>query len=370
MTYIYMSKEWPRFTWNADHVVPHLSATRYGQGLLLGKMKDLGYQLKSEATLAALTEETVKSSAIEGEELNAESVRSSLARRMGLEAAGTRPADRHVEGVVEMMLDATQDYEAPLTEERIFGWHAALFPTGRSGMRKITTGAWRKGPMEVVSGLEGKHKIHFEGPATERVEPEMKKFLSWFEDSGTAVEPLIKAGLAHLYFVTIHPLEDGNGRITRAITEMSLARLENSAQRFYSMSSQIREERKSYYEILESTQRGDLDVTEWLVWFLDCLGRAIAKAKNLTAGVLAKDAFWRHLKQESIEVSQRQRKIINLLLDGFEGKLTTEKWGKLAKTSHDTALRDIQDLIEKGILKQEKAGGRSTAYVLVRERSV
>jgi Fic family protein len=360
MTYLYMSKEWPRFTWNADHLVPHLSATRYEQGLLLGKMKNLAYQLKSEATLAALTEETVKSSAIEGEELNAESVRSSLARRMGLEAAGTRPADRHVEGVVEMMLDATQNHAAPLTEERIFGWHGALFPTG----------AWRKGPMEVVSGPEGKHKIHFEGPAAERVEPEMKKFLSWYEDSGTAVEPLIKAGLAHLYFVTIHPLEDGNGRITRAITEMSLARLENSAQRFYSMSSQIRDERKSYYEILESTQKGDLDVTEWLVWFLDCLGRAIAKAKNLTAGVLAKDAFWRHLKQESIEVSERQRKIINLLLDGFEGKLTTEKWGKLAKISHDTALRDIQDLIEKGILKQEKAGGRSTAYVLVRERSV
>jgi Fic family protein len=370
MTYIYMSEEWPRFTWNADHLVPHLSATRYEQGLLLGKMKDLGYQLKSEATLAALTEETVKSSAIEGEELNAESVRSSLARRMGLEAAGTRPADRHVEGVVEMMLDATQNYAAPLTEERIFGWHAALFPTGRSGMRKITTGAWRKGPMEVVSGPEGKPTIHFEGPAAERVESEMKKFLSWYEDRGTEAEPLIKAGLAHLYFVTIHPLEDGNGRITRAITEMSLARLENSAQRFYSMSSQIREERKSYYEILESTQKGSLDVTEWLVWFLDCLGRAIAKIKNLTAGVLAKDAFWRHLKQESIEVSERQRKVINLLLDGFEGKLTTEKWGKLAKTSHDTALRDIQDLIEKGILKQEKAGGRSTAYILVGQRSV
>jgi Fic family protein len=370
MTYIYMCKEWPRFTWNADHLVPHLSATRYEQGLLLGKMKDLGYQLKSEATLAALTEETVKSSAIEGEELNAESVRSSLARRMGLEAAATGPADRDVEGVVEMTLDATQNYAAPLTEERIFGWHAALFATGRSGMRKITTGAWRKGPMEVVSGPGGKHKVHFEGPAAERVEPEMKKFLSWYEDSGTAVEPLIKAGLAHLYFVTIHPLEDGNGRITRAITEISLARLENSAQRFYSMSSQIREERKSYYEILESTQKGGLDVTEWLVWFLDCLGRTIGKAKNLTAGVLAKDAFWRHLKQESIEASERQRKIINLLLDGFDGKLTTEKWGKLAKTSHDTALRDIQDLIEKGILKQEKAGGRSTAYVLVRERSV
>jgi len=370
MTYIYISKDWPRFRWNAERLVPHLSATRYEQGLLLGKMKDLGYQLKSEATLAALTEEMVKSSAIEGEELSAESVRSSLARRMGLEAAGTRPADRHVECIVEMMLDATQKYAVPLTEERILGWQAALFPTGRSGMRKITAGAWRKGPMEVVSGPEGKQKIHFEAPAAERVGSEMKKFLAWYEDSGTLVEPLIKAGLAHLYFVTIHPLEDGNGRITRAITEMSLARLENSAQRFYSMSSQIREERKSYYEILESTQKDGLDVTEWLVWFLDCLGRAITRAKNLTAGVLAKDVFWRHLKEKSVEVSERQRKIINLLLDGFEGRLSTEKWGKLAKTSHDTALRDIQDLIEKGVLKQEKAGGRSTAYVLVRERSV
>jgi Fic family protein len=369
MTYIYLSEDWPRFTWDANRLVPHLSATRYEQGLLLGKMKDLGYQLKNEATLAALTEETVKSSAIEGEELSPDSVRSSLARRMGLEEAGTRPPDRHVEGVVEMMLDATQRYASPLTEERIFGWHAALFPTGRSGMRKITTGAWRRSPIEVVSGPEGKQKVHFEAPPAERVEPEMKKFLSWYEDGSRTTEPLIKAGLAHLYFVTIHPLEDGNGRITRAITEMSLARLENSAQRFYSMSSQIRDERKGYYEILESTQRDGLDVTGWLVWFLDCLGRAIAKAKNLTAGVLAKDAFWRQLKEKSIEVSERQRNIINLLLDGFEGKLTTEKWSKLAKTSHDTALRDIQELIQKRILKQERGGGRSTSYVLVRERS-
>jgi len=338
--------------------------------LLLGKMKDLGHQLKSEATLAALTEETVKSSAIKDEELSEDNIRSTLARRKGIEAEGTLPADRHVEGVDEMTLDATQRYASPLTEERMMGWHAALFPNGRSGMRKNTTGAWRKGAMEVVSGPEGKQKVHFEAPAAERVEPEMKQFLSWYEDSTTTIEPLIKAGLAHLYFVTIHPFEDGNGRITRAITDMSLARLERSAQRFYSMSSQIRDERKSYYEILESAQKGGLDVTEWLVWFLDCLGRSIAKAKNLTAGVLAKDAFWRHLRQESIEVSERQRKIINLLLDGFEGKLTTEKWGKLAKTSHDTALRDIQELIEKGVLKQQKAGGRSTAYVLVRGPSV
>lgn len=369
MTYLYQNKDWPRFTWSADHLVSHLSATRYEQGLLLGKMQDLGYQLRTEATLAALTEETVKSSAIEGEELNPESVRSSLARRMGIEAAETRSADRNVEGVVEMMLDATHNYASPLTEERIFSWHAALFPAGRSGMRKIKTGAWRTGRMEVVSGPEGKQEIHFEAPEAETVGPEMKTFLAWYERNTTGTEPLIKAGLAHLYFVTIHPFEDGNGRIARAITEMSLARLENSAQRFYSMSSQIREERKGYYQILESTQKGGMDVTDWLVWFLDCLGRAIGKANELTAGVLAKEAFWRHLKQRSIEVSDRQKKIINQLLDGFEGKLTTEKWGKLAKISHDTALRDIQDLIGKGILKQEEGGGRSTAYAIVREQA-
>lgn len=370
MNYIYMSKDWPQFTWNAERLVGPLSATRYEQGMLLGRMKDLGYQLKNEATLTALTEETVKSSAIEGEELNAESVRSSLARRMGLEAGGTRPADRNVEGIVEMMLDATQHYISPLTEDRIFGWHAALFPTGRSGMRKIKTGAWREGGMEVVSGPEGKQKIHFEAPTADKLESEMNRFLAWFEDKSSVREPLIKAGLAHLYFVTIHPFEDGNGRIARAITEMSLARLEESAQRFYSMSSQIREERKAYYAILESTQKGEMDVTEWLVWFLDCLGRAIVKAKTLTAAVLEKDAFWRRLKGEGKEVTDRQKEIINRLLDGFEGKLTTEKWAKLAKTSHDTALRDIQDLIEKGILKQEKAGGRSTAYALLREPKV
>jgi Fic family protein len=368
MNYIHMADDWPQFTWNAERLVGHLSATRYEQGMLLGRMKDLGYQLKNEATLTALTEETVKSSAIEGEELNAESVRSSLARRMGLEAAGTRPADRNIEGIVEMMVDATQHYTSPLTKDRIFGWHAALFPTGRSGMRKIKTGTWREAGMEVVSGPEGKQKVHFEAPAADMLESEMKRFLAWFEDKSSVSEPLIKAGLAHLYFVTIHPFEDGNGRIARAITEMSLARLEESAQRFYSMSSQIREERKAYYAILESAQKGGMDVTEWLVWFLDCLGRAIVKAETLTGAVLEKDGFWRRLKEEGKEVSARQKEIINRLLDGFEGKLTTEKWAKLAKTSHDTALRDIQDLIEKGILKQDKAGGRSTAYTLLRER--
>ena len=365
MSYIYNNEDWPHFTWDAARVVPPLSAARYKQGLLLGKMQDLSYQLKSEATLTALTEETVKSSAIEGEELNPESVRSSLARRLGLEAGGTRPADRDVEGIVEMMLDATQKYALPLTKERLFGWHAALFPTGRSGMRRIVTGAWRTGAMEVVSGLEGREKVHFEGPGPEALGPEMKTFLTWYEDRTTETEPLIKAGLAHLYFVTIHPFEDGNGRIARAITEMSLARIEDSAQRFYSRSSEIREERKGYYAILESTQKGGMDVTGWLLWFLDCLARAIDRANELTSGVLAKEAFWRHLRGKAIEVSERQKKVINRLLDGFAGKLTTEKWGRLARVSHDTALRDIRDLIKKGILRQEEAGGRSTAYTLV-----
>jgi Fic family protein len=289
---------------------------------------------------------------------------------MGLEAAGTRPVDRNVEGIVEMMLDATQKYALPLNEERLFGWHAALFPTGRSGIRKITTGAWRAGGMEVVSGPEGRQKVHFEAPGAKVVGREMKAFLTWYEAKAPGIEPLIKAGLAHLYFVTIHPFEDGNGRIARAITEMSLARLEDSGQRFYSMSSRIREERKQYYKILESTQRDGIDVTSWLVWFLDCLARAIDKASELTASVLAKETFWRGLRQKSIDVSERQKNILNQLLDGFEGKLTTEKWAKLERVSHDTALRDIQDLIRKGILKQEESGGRSTAYTLFREQSV
>jgi Fic family protein len=370
MLYLYQRKDWPRFEWDAESLVPHLSAARYRQGLLLGKMRELGQVAKQQATLAALTEETVQSSAIEGEELNVESVRSSLARHMGLEAAGTRPADRSVEGIVEMMLDATRKYAQPLTEERLFGWHAALFPTGRSGMRKITAGAWRTKRMQVVSGAEGKEKVHFEAPEAKAVGREMKALLTWYEAKTPEIESLLKAGLAHLYFVTIHPFDDGNGRIARAITEMSLARLENSEQRFYSMSSQIREERKQYYEILELTQRDGIDVTGWLAWFLECLTRAIDKANNLTEAVLAKEVFWRNLRQRSVGLSERQEKIINRLLDGFQGKLTTEKWAKLAKISHDTALRDIQDLIGKGILKQEDGGGRSTAYVLVHEGTV
>ena len=364
MKYIHEKEAWPRFTWQVDRLVTPLSDVRYQQGLLLGKMHALGYPLQKEATLVALTEEIIKSSAIEGAILNPESVRSSLARRMGLSVAGAAPTDRNIDGIVEMMLDATQKYTDPLTDERLFGWHGALFPSGYSGIHKIRTGAWRAGGMQVVSGVEGNEKVHFEAPVAKRIGQEMAAFLAWF-NGGEKIEPLIKAGLAHLYFVTIHPFSDGNGRIARAIAEMSLARLENSAQRFYSMSSQIREQRRSYYQILENTQKGGMDVTDWLTWFLDCLGRAIDEANTLTGSVLEKDAFWRRLKQESIVVSDRQKKMINLLLDRFEGKLTTEKWAKLTKSSHDTALRDIQDLIAKGILKQQKGGGRSTAYSLV-----
>jgi Fic family protein len=263
-----------------------------------------------------------------------------------------------------MMLDATQKHAQPLADKRLFGWHGALFPSGYNGIYKIRTAGWREGGMQVVSGEEGREKVHFEAPVAERVGSEMAAFLNWF-NSGEEIEPLIKAGLAHLYFVTIHPFADGNGRIARAIAEMSLARLENSAQRFYSMSSQIQEERRSYYQILENTQKGGMEVTDWLTWFLDCLSRAIEKASMLTGSVLEKEAFWRQLKQASIVVSDRQKKVVNRLLDGLKGKLTTEKWAKLTKSSHDTALRDIQDLVGKGILKQEKGGGRSTAYSLV-----
>src|ERR1043165_9344374 len=278
MRYLYQNKDWPHFRWDPERLVPHLSSTRYKQGLLLGKMRDLGYQLKKESALAALAEETVNSSAIEGEELNPESVRSSLARRMGLEAAGTSPVDRNVEGIVEMMLDATQNYSLPLTEERLFGWHAALFPTGRSGMRKITAGAWRRGGMEVVSGPMGKEKVHFEAPGPKEVGREMKAFVTWYEDRESGTEPLIKAGLAHLYFVTVHPFEDGNGRIARAITEMSLARLEDSAQLFYSMSSPIREERKPYNKTLKQTKKRELYAGGWLVCFFVSLPRPIERA--------------------------------------------------------------------------------------------
>jgi Fic family protein len=328
-------------------------------------MEDLGLKLRAEATLRTLTEEVVKSSEIEGEILNKDQVRSSLARRLGIEIGALTPADRHVEGVVEMILDATEKYDEALTDERLFGWHAALFPTGRSGMRKITVGNWRTeeaGPMQVVSGPEGRERVHYEAPVASKLAHEMSAFLAWFNGNAEGIDPVLKAGIAHLWFVTIHPFEDGNGRIARAIADQQLARSEKSTQRFYSMSAQIRQERNAYYDILEATQKGDLDITPWLDWFLACLGRAIDGAETILGSVLLKAKFWKSHEGESF--SERQRKVLNRMLDGFEGKLTSSKWAALAKCSQDTASRDIDDLLTRDILVKDAAGGRSTSYSL------
>jgi Fic family protein len=308
-----------------------------------------------------------KSSEIEGEVLDKEQVRSSIARRLGMDIGALAPIDRLVEGVVEMMLDATQNFDQALTEERLLGWHAALFPTGRSGMRRITVGAWRTekaGPMQVVSGPIGRERVHFEAPEAPRLKAEMRAFLKWF-DATDSIDPVLKAAVAHLWFVTIHPFEDGNGRIARAIADMALARAEGTPQRFYSMSAQIRAERGAYYDILETTQKGDLDITDWLQWFVGCLDRAFDGAEQILAAVLRKSRFWE--RPTAAELNERQRKVLNRLLDGFEGKLTSSKWAALTKTSQDTALRDIDDLVKRGILVKEAAGGRSTSYSLVDE---
>jgi Fic family protein len=365
-TYIHERSGWPGFCWDSERISPRLLEVRHRQGRLIGRMEGLGFQLRTEAVLDTLTEDVLKSSEIEGEKLDRGQVRSSIARRLGIDIGGLTPADRNVEGVVEMMLDATQHYDEPLTAQRLFDWHAALFPTGRSGMSKINVGAWRddrKGPMQVVSGPIGKERVHYEAPVAARLHGEMKKFLDWFEKE-SSTDLVLKAGLAHLWFVTIHPFDDGNGRIARAIADMVMARSEQSPQRFYSMSAQIRQERKSYYEILEATQKGDLDITRWLEWFLVCLGRAFDRAETILAAVLSKARFWDRFA--ATELNERQRSMINRLLNGFEGKLTSSKWAKLEKCSQDTALRDIEDLVRKGVLAKESAGGRSTSYSLVR----
>jgi Fic family protein len=364
--YIHERAGWPRFRWEQKRLSALLAGVRYRQGSLVGQMKALGFALQAEATLQTLTEDVIKSSEIEGEVLDRDQVRSSIARRLGIDIGGLTPADRHVEGVVEMMLDATQRYDEPLTAKRLFAWHASLFPTGRSGMSKIRVGAWRDdktGPMQVVSGAIGKERVHYEAPGAGRLRAEMREFLDWFnkEDSTDLV---LKAGVAHLWFVTIHPFDDGNGRIARAIADMVLARSEHSPQRFYSMSAQIRKERKAYYDILERTQKGDLDITDWLAWFLDCLGGALDQTETTLAAVLNKARFWD--KHAGAEFNERQRGMVNRLLNGFEGKLTSSKWAKLAKCSHDTALRDIDDFVRKGVLKKDAAGGRSTSYSLAR----
>lgn len=362
--YIHQLPDWPRFHWDREALAAPVAEIRHRQGRLLGRMEGLGFALQKEAELETLTLDVLKSSEIEGEHLNPDQVRSSIARRLGLDAGGTEPADRHVEGVVEMMLDATQNFAAPLTADRLFGWHAALFPTGRSGMRKITVGAWRDdatGPMQVVSGPVGKEKVHYEAPAAPLLPNEMTQFLAWANESDRK-DAVLRAALAHLWFVTIHPFDDGNGRIARAIADWQLARSENSAQRFYSMSAQIRHERNDYYDILERTQQGTLDITPWLEWFLGCLGRAFDGTEATLATVMRKARFWERAARLSI--NDRQRVILNRLLDGFIGKLTTQKWATLAKCSHDTALRDIQGLIDQGLLKKDEGGGRSTSYSL------
>jgi len=362
--YIHQRDDWPRFRWNRDGLSIQLAAVRHRQGRLIGRMEALGFRLQEEAVMGTLTQDVLKSSEIEGEVLDIDQVRSSLVRRLGLDIGAVTPADRRVDGVVEMMLDATQKYRDPLTEERLFRWHAALFPKVRSGIPKMRVGAWRddrSGPMQVVSGPIGRERVHYQAPGAERIPKEMSQFLGWFD--GTApVDPVLRAALAHLWFVTIHPFDDGNGRIARAIADLALARSEQSPKRFYSTSAQIRLERNDYYEILEQTQKGTLDVTAWMQWFLGCLDRAFDGAEATLSVVLRKARFWESHSGESF--NERQQKVVNRLLDGFEGKLTSSKWAKLAKCSQDTAHRDILDLVKRGVLEKDAAGGRSTSYSL------
>ncbi|MFN2425912.1 MAG: Fic family protein [Candidatus Binatia bacterium] len=362
--YIHELQDWPRLHWNRGQLAEPLAALRHQQGRLIGHMEALGFSLRQEAVLQTLTTDVLESSEIEGEKLDTDQVRSSIARRLGMDIGALKPADRNVEGIVEMMLDATRHYEKPLTDQRLFGWHAALFPTGRSGMTRITTGGWRDdstGPMEVVSGPIEKEKVHFQAPVAGRLQREMEVFLSAF-NARSDTDPVLRAGLAHLWFVTIHPFDDGNGRIARAIADMTLARSEKSPQRFYSMSSQIRQERNAYYDILEKSQKGTLDITPWMEWFLGCLGRAIDGAQQTLGAVIAKARFWESIA--AFAINERQRLVLDRLLNDFDGKLTSSKYAKLAKCSQDTAQRDINSLAERGILVRNAAGGRSTSYQL------
>lgn len=364
--YIHNRADWPNFTWESENFVNMLSTARNLQGRLIGRMESLGFDLRNEALLDTLTLDVLKSTEIEGEILNPEQVRSSIAQRLGMETAGYVGSDRNVDGMVDMMIDATHNCFEPLTTERLFNWHAALFPLGRKGLFKITVANWRtgtSGPMQVVSGTIGKEKIHFQAPDAKRIGKEMEHFLQWFNENNK-IDLVIKAAVAHLWFVTIHPFQDGNGRITRALTDMLLAQSDNSTQRFYSMSAQIRIERKEYYKVLETTQKGDLDITNWIEWFIKCLINALKSTDKILTRILQKADFWN--KHAKTIINERQKKLLNRSLDGFDGKLTSSKWAKIGKCSKDTAIRDINDLIDKNILTKGSAGGRSTNYILRR----
>ncbi|MCE5294181.1 MAG: Fic family protein [Chlamydiales bacterium] len=359
--YIHESNKWPQFDWDQKKIAELLITLRHTQGRLIGGMESIGFQVRKETVLYSLTQDVVKSSEIEGEILDQSKVRSSVARHLGIEVAAD-PVDRNIEGVVEMILDATQKFNEPLTQERLFQWHTSLFPTGQNSLAKIRVGTWRTGPVSVVSGRLDKETIHFEAPPANRVAHEMELFLHWF-NTEVSIDLVLKSAIAHLWFLTIHPFDDGNGRIGRAIADLCLARSEKSSCRFYSLSAQIQKERKSYYTILEKTQKGDVSITLWIEWFLNCLERAIQQALLTLDKVKRKGEFWESLTQVSL--NDRQRIVINRLLDGFEGKLTTTKWAKLTKCSQDTALRDILDLIAKGVLRKNPEGGRSTSYTLI-----
>ena len=362
--YIYQNENWTDFSWEDKRISVLLAQVRNMQGRLLGKMNALGFAFQAEATLEIITLDILKSSEIEGEKLNRVQVRSSIARRLGIDTAGLVISARNIDGIVEMMLDATQRYELSLTEERMFGWHAALFPTGYSGSHKIDVAGYRKNEMQVVSGAMGREKIHYEAVTAEKVQSEMDKFLQWLNAENDETDSVIKAAIAHLWFVTIHPFDDGNGRMARAISDMLLARSDESKQRFYSMSAQILKERKKYYDTLEKTQHNtNSDITGWLDWFLNCFKNALLASEKILQSVLYKADFWN--KNAKITLNGRQIKILNKLLDGdFRGKLQSSKWAKICKCSQDTAIRDIKDLIEKGIFQQEQPGGRSTNYEL------
>lgn len=360
--YIWQHEDWPHWVYDLKRLAPLLAQVHLAQGHLQGRLHDLGMDVRDQATLRTLTEDVLKTSEIEGEVLNEASVRSSVARRLGVDIGALAPADRHVEGMVDMALDAIQHNDAPLTTERLFGWHAAIFPTGFSGMSNILVGRWRddaQGPMQVVSGPEHRRTVHFEAPPAHQLGTEMATFLRWF-NADRQDDPVIKAGLAHLWFVTIHPFDDGNGRIARAVGDMALARAEKTAQRYYSLSAQIQRERKDYYDKLEAAQKGSLDATDWLSWFLGCLMRSLQGAEQTMSSILTKSRCWQHWA--NVPMNDRQIKLLNKLLDGFEGKLTSSKWAAIAKCSQDTALRDISDLLERGVLKRSEASGRSTSY--------